>query len=172
MIAANLVAEARYLDASRSRRPDHLRGQFVPWALLKIPENGRMFKLTRGTLLVSSPYNAFLYDVEKAELQQTIQVHSPDFGQLRYVDFSEQHVLVLGTRKLNIYDRPSGSHVLTIPAGPRPPRDLYASTENRWRRTTNISNNGELAFRRAMATDLAHREDYFHAGAWSWVLRT
>jgi len=172
MIAANLVAEARYLDASRSRRPGHLRGQFVPWALLKVPENGRMFKLTRRTLLVSSTYKAFLYDVEKAELQRTIQVNSPDSGQLRYVDFSEKHVLVLGTRKLDIYDRPSGSHVLTIPAGPRPPRDLFASAENRWRRAGKISNNGELAFQQVTAQKLVNREDYFHAGAWSWVLRT
>ena len=169
MIEASLIAQDQYLDASRSRDPDHLRGQFVPWARLPDPENGRMFKLTRGTLLVSSDETAFLYDVGKAELQQIIGVHSLDFGQLQFVDISEQHVFVVGTLRLNVYDRTSGSNVLRIDAG-RLPWGFYASPEGQWRRTEDTFNHGELGFRRAVPPNWAHREDYFKAGVWSRIL--
>ena len=46
MIDANQFAEDLYLDLSRRRDPDHLRGQFVPWACLLIPENGQAFMET------------------------------------------------------------------------------------------------------------------------------
>jgi len=169
MIEGNLVAQDRYLDISRSRDPDHLRGQFVPWARLLIPENGRAFKFTRGTLLVASVQRAFLYDVEKAELQQIIEVHALGFGQLRYVDVSEQHIFIVSNRRLNVYDRANGSCVLSIPAG-RLPWDFYASPENQWRRTENTFNDGELGFCRAEPPNWADREDYFHAGVWSRIL--
>jgi len=129
-----------------------------------------MFKLTRGSLLVSSASSAFLYDVRKAELQQTIEVHSFGFGQLRYVDISEQHVFVISTLRLSVYDRTSGSNVLSIDAG-RLPWGSYASLENQWRCTENTFNHGELGFRRAQVPpNWAHREDRFHAGAWSSIL--
>ncbi|KAF9642594.1 hypothetical protein BDM02DRAFT_3176644 [Thelephora ganbajun] len=162
MIKGNLVAEDRYLDTNRSRDPDHLRGQFVPWARLQIPEDGRAFKLTRGTLLVSSVQKAFLYDVEKAELQQTIELQPFGSGRLRYVDISDQHVFIVSTLQLDVYDRANGSRVLTIPAG-RLPWNFYASPENQWRRTEETFNDGELGFRRAAPPNWADREDYFHA---------
>ncbi|KAF9642592.1 hypothetical protein BDM02DRAFT_2028860 [Thelephora ganbajun] len=163
MIKGNLVAEDRYLDTNRSRDPDHLRGQFVSWARLQIPADGRVFKLTRGTLLVSSVQKAFLYDVEKAELQQTIELQPFGSGRLRYVDISDQHVLIVSTLQLDVYDRANGSRVLTIPAG-RLPWNFYASPENQWRRTEEVFNDGELGFRRAAPPNRANREDYFHAG--------
>jgi len=155
------MAEDLYLDTSHSRDPDHLRGQFVPWARLLVPENGRAFKLARGTLLVSSAERAFLYDIEKAELQQTVGVETS--GQLRYVDVSEQHIFIVSAPRLNVYDRANGSCVLSIPAG-RLPWGFYASPENQWKRTEEASNHGELCFRRAEPPNWAHREDYFHAG--------
>jgi len=169
MIEANLVAQDQYLDASRSRDPDHLRGQFVPWARLLAPANGRMFKLTRGNLLVSSATRAFLYDVRKAELQQTIEVNLFDHGQLRYADVSEKHVFVVSTLRLNVYDRADGSNVLSIDAG-KMPWGFYASLENQWRRAEDTFNHGELGFRRAVPPNWARREDYFHAGVWSRIL--
>ena len=161
MIEANQFAEGLYLDPSRSRDPDHLRGQFVPWARLLVPENGRAFKLTRRTVLVSSAQRAFLYDIEKAELQQTIEVETS--GQLRYVDLSEQHIFIVSILRLNVYDRASGSCVLSIPAG-RLPWGFYANPENQWRRAEWASNHGELCFRRATPPNWADREDYFNAG--------
>jgi len=172
MIEADLIAQDQYFDDSRSRDPDHLRGQFVPWAHLEILEDGQAFKLTRGTLLVSSSQRALLYDVEKAELQQTIEVNNgPNFVRLRYVDINERHIFIVSTLQLDVYDRANGSRVLTIPAG-RLPWDHYASPENQWRSTEESFNHGELSFRRAVPQNWAHREDYFHAGAWSRIPRT
>ena len=164
MIEGNRISEARFFDASRSRDPDHLRGQFVPWALLAVSENARAFKLTRGTLVVSDSEKAFLFDVEKAELQQTIVMDTPT-GILQYVDISDQHVFIVGTLLLNVYDRESRSLVLSIPAGPQP-WDFYATLENQWRRTEETFNHGELGLRRAVASNSDVREDYFHAGVW------
>ena len=163
MIKANLVAEARYFDTGRSRDPDHLRGQFVPWARLLIPENCRAFKLTRGTLLASSANNAFLYDVEQAELQDSFEVHCR--GQLRYVDVNERHVFIVSSLEFNVYDRANGSRVLRIQSG-RLPWGFYANPENQWRRTEETFNDGELGFRRAAPPNWADREDYFHSGVW------
>jgi hypothetical protein len=74
---------------------------------------------------VSSAQRAFLYDVEKAELQQTIGVETS--GQLRYVDVSEQHIFIVSILQLNVYDRANGSCVLSIPAG-RLPWGFYAKS--------------------------------------------
>lgn len=158
----NRIAEDRYLDVTRSGDPDHLRGQFIPWARLLVPEDGRAFKLTGKTLLVSSNEKAFLFDVEEAELQQTIQLG--DFnGRLRYVDVNEQHIFIVSTLQLNVYDRGIGSCVLSIPAG-RQPWDYYANPENQWRRTAESFNHGELGFKRAAPPNWGPRDDYFHAG--------
>jgi hypothetical protein len=126
-----------------------------------IPENGRVFKLTRGTLLVSGAHTAFLYDIEKAELQQTIDVQTP--GQLRYADVSERNIFIVSTLQLNVYDRENGSCVLSIPGGRRP-WNFYANPENQWRRTQATPDRGELRFRRAAPVNWADREDYFSAG--------
>jgi len=158
-----------YLDTSRSRDLDHLRGHFVPWARLLVPEDSRAFKLTRGTLLVSNTQTAYLYDVEKAELQQTIVVQTS--GQLRYVDLSERHIFIVSILQLSVYDRANSSCVLSIPAG-RQPWGFYAYPINQWRRTEEPSKSGELSFRRAAPPNWADREDYFNAGVWFRILRS
>lgn len=163
MIEANRVAEALYLDPDHRGDPNHLRGQFVPWARLLVPENNQALKLARVTLLVAGDRRAFLYDIEKAELQQTIGVQTS--GRLRYVDLSENHVFLVSLLQLNVYDRGNGSCVLSIPAG-RLPWDFYATPENQWRRTEDAFEHGELCFQRAMPPDSADRDDFFHAGVW------
>ncbi|KAF9777862.1 hypothetical protein BJ322DRAFT_513946 [Thelephora terrestris] len=163
MLKARLVVEDLYLDDSRMGDLEHLRGQFIPWARLLIPEDiddGHTFKLNRGTLLAFNAEKVFLYDIEKAELQQTVEV--TPVGNVRYVDVSEQHVFILSPMQLSVYDRVSGLHVLSIPSG-RLPWDFYASPENQWRRTEETFNHGELGFRRAVPQTWAHREDYFDA---------
>lgn len=164
MFEARLLSQALYLDASRMRDREHLRGQFTPWARLQIPEDpndGLVFKLTRGTLLAFNADRAFLYDIEKAELQQTIEVQV--LGKVQYVDISEQHVFLLSPLQLAVYDRVSGLRVLSVPSG-RLPWDFYATPENQWRRTGETFSHGELGFRRAAPPNWAHREDYFDAG--------
>lgn len=168
MIAGNRVAEGRYLDASRSRDSDHLRGQFVPWGLVLIPENGRALKLTKGTLLVSGVHKLFIYDVETAELQQTIDMGGIIEG-LKYVDVSERHALIVSDIQVKVYDRETGSLVLSIPGG-RQPRDFYATPENQWQRTEETFYHAELGFRQAMRPNGPEKEDYFLAGTQSRIL--
>lgn len=170
MFEARLVAQAQYLDASRMRDPGHLRGQFTPWARLSIPEDPDddvAFRLTRGTLLVFNADRALLYNVEKAELEQIIEVHVP--GNVEYLDVSERHMFIVSHIQLTVYDRVSGLRVLSIPSG-RLPWDFYATPENQWRRTEEALNHGELGFRRAAPPNWAHRMDYFDAGMWSGAL--
>lgn len=166
MFEARLVAQAEYLDASRMRDPGHLRGQFTPWARLLIPEDPDdevSFRLTRGTLLAFNVNTAFLYDIEKAELEQSIEVHVP--GRVGYIDVSEHHVFIISRIQLTVYDRVSGLCVLCIPSG-RLPWDFYASPENQLRCTEETFSHGELGFRRAVPPNWAHRLDYFDAGMW------
>ena len=165
MIEGNRIAENRYLDVDCSRDPDHLRGQFVPWACLVIPDGCRAFKLVRGVLLVSGTQTAFLYDIERAELQQTIEVGAYGFGDIRYVDISEHHIFVVHALQLNVYDQATGLLVLTIPAG-RQPFDYHASPENQLIRTEETLNHGELGFRTA-GPGRAVKDEYFHAGVYS-----
>jgi hypothetical protein len=172
MFEARLVAQARYLDASRMRDPDHLRGQFTPWARLLIPEDrddGVAFRLTQGTLLAFNVVinRVFLYDVERAELEQIIEAHVP--GRVRYIDASVQHVFIVSHIQLTVYDRVSGLHALSIPSG-RLPWDFYANPGNQWRCTDEVFSRGELGFRRATPPNWAHREDYFEAGMLSGAL--
>lgn len=170
MFDARLFAQARYLDASRMRDPDHLHGQFTPWARLLIPEDlddEVAFRLSRGTLLAFNADKVFLYDIEKAELEQIIETRVP--GRVEYIDVSEQHVFIVSHIQLTVYDRVSGLPVLDIPSG-RLPWDFYASPENQWRRTEEASDHGELGFRRAVPPNWAHRMDYFDAGMWSGTL--
>lgn len=160
MIEGQRIADERFLDASRSGDPDHLRGQFVPWARLTVPADARALKLTRGTLLVSNSQNAFLFDVEKAELRQTIAVDALA-GFLRYVDISDKHAFIVSTHSLHVYDRSTGSPVLCI----RQPWDFYATPENQLRRTEESFNHGELGFRWTGPSGSDYKDDYFHAGA-------
>ena len=77
MFEARLITQAQYLDASRMRDLEHLCGQLTPWARLAIPDDiddNFGFRLKRGTLLAFSTDKAFLYDIEKAGLQQTIEM--------------------------------------------------------------------------------------------------
>lgn len=161
MSKGNRIAENRYLDADYGRDPDHLRGQFVPWALLVIPIGIQAFRLVRGTLLVSNSQTALLYDIEKAELQQIVEIDTHGFGDVQYVDINEEHMFVVRALQLNVYERATGSLVLSIPAG----RQLFdASPRNQLIRTEETLNHGELGFRAAVVS-WANEDGYFHAGA-------
>lgn len=167
MIEASIVAQSNYgIDAGRAEDAEGLRGQFVAWACLLAPEDPEAvpaFRLTQGTLLVVNvnARRAFLYGIERAELEQTIEIQA--IGKFQYADVSEEHLFIASPLELTVYDRASGSHVLSIPAG-RLPWDFYASPENQWRRAEKSFNHGELGFRRAAPPNWAHREDYFDAG--------
>ena len=166
MLRAGLAAQAKYLDANRAWDPQHFRGQFTPWARLLIPEDPDdelSLKLKRGTLLAFSVGRAFLYDIAKAELEQTIEVSA--FGKVLDVDLSEQHVFILCHLNLAVYDRASGLHVLSIHR-----QVSCASPENRWRCTVEAFNSGELGFQQGAPPNWADVDDYFVAGMWSSTL--
>ena len=164
MIKGNSIAEEWYLDANCSRDPDHLRGQFIPWARLSIRTGSEAFKLVRGTLLIAGSWTAYLYDIEKAELQQTIVAGARGDEQVRYVDISGYHVLIGHSLQLDVYNRETGSPVLNIPAGTQS-WNFYANPENQWGCTEKPFHHGELRFRRAVRSSLGDRADYFQAGA-------
>lgn len=163
MIEGNRIAEDRYFDKSRSRDPSHLRGQFIPWAHLQIPQATSAFKLVRGTLLVFSSHTAFLYDIGKAELEEEIGMDGRNIGHLRHVDLSDQHIFIVRTLQLSVYDRVTGSPVLSIPAG-RQSWDFYASPENQWGCTEHTFNHGELGFRQLVCPDRNDKNDHFRDG--------
>ena len=162
MIKGNRIAEGRYLDPSRSKDPNHLRGQFVPWARLRIPETPGAFKFARGTLLVCTRRTVLLYDIKKARLQQKIEVDANRLRQIRNVNLSEYHIIIALGTQLNVYDRETGSLSLSIPAGWS--WDFYASRENQWRCTKHTFDSGELSFQRAARPNRSDRGDSFQAG--------
>ena len=89
MIKGNRIAEDQYLDSSCSRDPNHLRGQFVPWARLQIPKTVGAFKITQGKLLVCTCRTALLYNIKKARLHQKIEVDANCLRQIQNVNLSE-----------------------------------------------------------------------------------
>lgn len=163
MIRGNRIAEEWYLDANRSRDLNHLRGQFIPWARLSVLTGSEAFKLARGTLLIVGSWTAYLYDIEKAELQQTIVVGARGDEQVKHVDISGYHILIGRSLQLDVYDRETGSHVLNIPAG-KQSWNFYANPESQWGCTEQPSHHGELRFRRAIRSSWGDRADYFQAG--------
>lgn len=94
--------------------PSTSKGYFKPWAMLVTPEIGRAYRFVYPVLLVASLNTAYLYDVESANLIQTI--HNIQFlrddehlGSINYVESSPLHVLICGGNQLRIFERESGS---------------------------------------------------------------
>lgn len=164
MIKGSRTAEDQYFDASCGRDPNHLRGQFIPWVRLSIPEPVRGLKLVRRILLVLGDQMVFLYDIEKAELQQAIEVDDVHPRVAHYVDLSEHHILNACALRVDVYDRETGSLLLSIPAGTQP-WDCYARPENQWGCVEQTLDHGELSFQQVLHPSLDDRVDYFCAGA-------
>lgn len=98
------------------------RGHFKPWAILLMQEPTRAFRLVYPTFLTVSRDRAFLYNVETAQLVQTIDnIQSPDFegvalGDINYVELSEKYVFICGTKSLKLYYRSDGKPALCVPS--------------------------------------------------------
>jgi len=88
------------------------RGEFEPWALLRSPEWGRAFRFVYPTLLVGSFLKAYLFDVESAQLIQTIentqQIDGEPLGEIHYVEVNDRHVFICGSVELRIFNRTDG----------------------------------------------------------------
>lgn len=96
------------------------RGQFKPWALLQTPEWGRAFRFVYPILLVSAMNRAYLYDVESANLVQTIQdtqmnIDGIPLGDINYVEINDSLVIICGTEELRAFHRSNGAVAFRIP---------------------------------------------------------
>ncbi len=102
-----------------NRYPSTSKGYFKPWAMLVTPAPGRAFRFVYPVLLIAGLSTAYLYDVESANLIQTI--HNTQFmhdgeslGEINYVELSPLHVFICGSIQLRIFDRESGSLLYCI----------------------------------------------------------
>ncbi|KAI0783060.1 hypothetical protein C8Q75DRAFT_785619 [Abortiporus biennis] len=95
-------------------------GHFKPWALLTSPEMGRAFRFVYPTLLVASFTKAYLYDIESAQLVQTIKDVQPspigNFGSITYVELNQDYVFICSIFSLTVFSRATGACVLSLGA--------------------------------------------------------
>lgn len=102
------LPDADQFQAEEKAMVDQEFGRFVPWALLSIPELTRAYRFVYPTLLVAGYDHAFLYDIPTARLVQTINISgvaAEDFGDLRYVELSNQHVFICFEAAILVFDR-------------------------------------------------------------------
>lgn len=103
------------------------RGHFRPWALLTTPERSRALRFVFPVLAVPSWNNVYLWDVRTGEMIQTVKgtqhqrpITGPGsqgpLGQIHYVELSDRHVFLCGSRSLRIFSRTTGKCVLDIPS--------------------------------------------------------
>jgi hypothetical protein len=89
------------------------RGQFRPWALLRLDEFVSKYRVAYPTLVCASMDHIFLYDVRTGSLVQTINICLQSIGS---VDLNERHAFVCETNVVHVFLRESGIEVLRIPA--------------------------------------------------------
>ncbi|KII85598.1 hypothetical protein PLICRDRAFT_31764 [Plicaturopsis crispa FD-325 SS-3] len=106
-------ASARRYVSSTTRK-----GHFEPWALLRLPEHGRAFRLVYPTLLVASANSAFMWDVTTGEqlttIRDTQRCGEGYMGGINYVEVSDHYAIVCGSEKLRIFSRSDGSLLLDL----------------------------------------------------------
>jgi hypothetical protein len=93
------------------------RGQFMPCALITVPEDTHAFRLFFPTLAVAGPNCYYLWDVRTGTLIQSVV--DPDLNadsQVNYVEVSERHVFVSRMSDIHIYSRTDGRRVWSIDA--------------------------------------------------------
>ena len=87
------------------------RGHFRAWALLRLPESCIRYRLAYPTLICASADHAFLYDVRRGSLMQTINIH---LEYLRCVDVNERYAFVCEPDVVHIFSLESCIEVLRI----------------------------------------------------------
>jgi len=85
------------------------RGQFRPWALLRVRESTDTYRLAYPTLICAGYKHAFLHDVRTGSLVQTINIR---FRTPCYVYVNERHAFVCDEYAVHVFSRESGSEVL------------------------------------------------------------
>ncbi|KAI6124251.1 hypothetical protein EDD17DRAFT_907624 [Pisolithus thermaeus] len=94
-------------------------GHFKPWALLRMPEHTRAFRLSHLTLLASATENAYLWDVSQGRLIETIcdiqrWHHDQTLGHIQYVEVNDKYAFICGSSQLRIFERGGGALVYDL----------------------------------------------------------
>lgn len=105
-------------------------GHFKPWALLRMPDFTRAFRLSHLTLLVAADENAYLWDVSEGHLIETIrdiQRRHDDqtLGRIQYVEVNDKYAFICGSNQLRIFERGGGALVYALS-----PRNLVRKVWN------------------------------------------
>ena len=87
------------------------RGQFRPWALLRLEFVG-VYRLVYPTLACANKEHISLYDVRTGSLVQTIDIH---LQSICSVDMNERYMFVCELEAVHVFSRESGTEVLRIP---------------------------------------------------------
>ncbi|KAH7889270.1 hypothetical protein F5I97DRAFT_495561 [Phlebopus sp. FC_14] len=108
-----------YADASSKFQTGRRKGQFTPWSLLRMPEITRAFRFSYPTLLASATHNAYLWDVPKARLVETIrdiqQVRDGNMlGRINYVEVNDRYAFLCGSFQFRIFAREGGALVFHL----------------------------------------------------------
>ena len=108
MLDASTQAAATY-DSAES-----YWGNFKAWALLRVPENSRAFRLSYPTLLAVATNNAYLWDVTRSQLVSVIRDiqqrhHGLQLTAIKYVDVNDFYVFICGASGLRIFAREGGA---------------------------------------------------------------
>lgn len=100
----------------------NLRGHFIPWALIEMPAFGRVSRLVHPSLVMSSEERTFIWDVQTAHLNITIQdiqrpIGGAVLGRINYVELCEQYIVICGSKQLRIFSNsPRGDLLYHLPA--------------------------------------------------------
>ncbi|KIJ66601.1 hypothetical protein HYDPIDRAFT_166773 [Hydnomerulius pinastri MD-312] len=109
MLAASSQASAKFYSTAG-------RGHFRAWALVQMPENTRAFRFSYPTLLASGANNAYLWDVEKSEMVETIRDtqqtrNGAIMGSINYVEVDDHYAFICGSLQMRIFAREGGALV-------------------------------------------------------------
>ncbi|KIO15183.1 hypothetical protein M404DRAFT_18007 [Pisolithus tinctorius Marx 270] len=94
-------------------------GRFRPWALLRMPENTRAFRLSHLTLLASGVENAYLWDASQGRLVETISSiqsrhHRQTLDHIHYEGANDKYAFICDSNQLRMFERSGGARVYDL----------------------------------------------------------
>ncbi|KAI6017465.1 hypothetical protein EDC04DRAFT_2576716 [Pisolithus marmoratus] len=147
-------------------------GHFKPWALLRMPESTRAFRLSHLTLLVSGSENAYLWDVSEGRLVETIgdiqrRYHDKTLGSIKYVEVNDKYAFICGSNQLRIFERGGGALVYGLS-----PRSLLGKVWNVVPSGEHPASGSSIVERQGLQkSDLNMNDDQFLAGLFVPTMR-
>ncbi|KAI6155213.1 hypothetical protein BKA82DRAFT_4010826 [Pisolithus tinctorius] len=91
----------------------------MPWALLRMPENTRAFRLSHLTLLASGVENAYLWDASQGRLVETISSiqsrhHRQTLDHIHYEGANDKYAFICDSNQLRMFERSGGARVYDL----------------------------------------------------------